>query len=122
MFDVEGDPSLLVVKNGSATGTTIGRANGALSIIREYSPDDVSRYQTSMAWGIFNYDNNKSEVFSEPGDSGSIIVDIRGRIGGMVIGSAGNDEASDMTYATPWWWLLERIKANGFPDVNLNVL
>jgi len=78
--------------------------------------------QTSMEWGIINY-NSKSEVFSEPGDSGSIIADIRGRIGGMLTsGSGKKTKSSDMTYATPFWWLLERIRANGFPNAHLNVL
>ena len=40
----------------------------------------------------------------------------------MLTGGAGKMRTTDMTYATPWWWLLERIKANGFPDAHLNVL
>lgn len=56
-----------------------------------------------------------------PGDSGSIIADIRGRIGGMLIGGAGQMDRWDIAYATPWWWLLERIRDNGFPDVHLDV-
>jgi len=74
-----------------------------------------------MEWGIINY-NSKSEVFSKPGDSGSIIADIRGCIGGMLTSGSGKTEFSDMTYATPFWWLLERIRAIGFPNVHLNVV
>ena len=48
------------------------------SIVRSYFTD-MSVNQTSMEWGIINYDS-KSEVFLEPGDSSSIIADIRGRI------------------------------------------
>ncbi|KAF8883173.1 hypothetical protein CPB84DRAFT_192052 [Gymnopilus junonius] len=81
----------------------------------------MSIHQTSMEWGIMNYDG-KSEGFSRPGDSGSIIAGIRSRIGGMLTGGAGKMKAWDMTYATPWWWLLECIKANGFPDTHLDVL
>ena len=117
MWDSAGEPCLVVVKNGNSTGTTIGRASGVFSIVREYF--DMSS-QTSMEWGIIKYDS-KSEVFSAPGDSGSVVVDIRGRIGGMLTGGSGNPTSSDMTYATPFWWLLERIKANGFPNANLNV-
>jgi hypothetical protein len=117
MWDEDGEPCLLVVKRGGATGTTIGRANGVFSIVRNYSLQmDVN--QTSMEWGIINYDN-KSEAFSEPGDSGSIIADIRGRIGGMLTAGAGKTKSTDMTYATPFWWLLKRIKANGFPKAHL---
>lgn len=120
MWDSEGELCSLVVKNGNATGTTIGRANGIFSIVREYS-NDPSIHQTAMEWGIINYDS-KSGAFSKPGDSGSIIADIRGRIGGMLTGGSGKTESSDITYATPCWWLLERIRANGFPDAHLNVV
>jgi len=120
MWDLESELCLLVVKNGNATGTTIGRANGVFSIVRDYF-NDMSVNQTSMEWGIINYDS-KSEVFSKRGDSGAIIADIRGRIGGMLTGGSGKTESSDMTYATPFWWLLGRIKANGFPNAHLNVV
>src|SRR5258707_760678 len=103
MFGLDGEPCLLVIKNGNATDTTIGRANGEFSIVRDYFPNDLTINQTSMEWGIINYDS-KSELFSEPGDSGSIIVGIRGRIGGMLTGSSGKTKISDMTYATPFWW------------------
>jgi hypothetical protein len=117
MWDSDNEPCLLVVKSGNATGTTIGRANGIFSIVRNYFGD----VQTSMEWVVINYDS-KSEVFSEPGDSGSIIADIRGRIGGLLTsGCRHQRESADMTYATPFWWLLERIKANGFPNAHLGV-
>jgi hypothetical protein len=119
MWDSDDEPCLLVVKSGNATGTTIGRANGVFSIVRDYFTD-MSVNQTSMEWAIINYDS-KSEVFSEPGDSGSAIADIRGRIGGMLTGSSGKMNSSDVTYATPFWWLLGRIRANGFPNAHLNV-
>jgi len=120
MWDSDGKPCLLVVKSGNATGTTVGRANGIFSIVRDYF-NDMSINQTSMEWGIINYDG-KSEVFSEPGDSGSAIADIRGRIGGILTGSTGKTKSSDITYATPFWWLLRRIGANGSPHAHINVV
>ena len=39
MWDVDGEPCLLVVKNGNASGTTIGRANGVFSVVRHYFMD-----------------------------------------------------------------------------------
>jgi hypothetical protein len=121
MWDADREMCLLVVKSGNATDTTIGRPNGVFSIVREYYFNNMFINDTSMEWGIINYDS-KSDVFSEPGDSGSIIADIRGRIGGMLTGGSGKTKSSDMTYATPFWWLLERIRANGFPDVHLGVV
>ena len=98
----------------------IGRANGIFSIVRDYF-DDISINQTSMEWGILNYDS-KPNVFSEPGDSGSAIADIHGCIGGMFTGGSGKTKSSDIYYATPFWWLLERIRANGFPNAHFSVV
>jgi hypothetical protein len=113
---------LLVVKSGGATDTTIGHANGVFSIVREYFTD-MSVNRTSMEWAIMSYDSD-SEAFSKPGDSGSVIADIRGHIGGMLTSglNSGKRDCSDITYATPFWWLLKRIRADGFPNVHLNVV
>lgn len=120
MWDSDGEPCLLVSKRGNATGTTLGRANDIFSVVRDYF-SDMSINQISMECGIINHDS-KSDVFSEPGDSGSIIADICGRIGGMLSGSSGKTKTSDMTYATPFWWLLKRIQANEFPNAHLGVV
>ncbi|KAI0786845.1 hypothetical protein C8Q75DRAFT_734397 [Abortiporus biennis] len=110
MRDYDREPCLLVVKNGHATGTTVGRANGVFSIVRDYF-NDMSVNQTSMEWTIMNY-SSKSNAFSACGDSGSIIADLHGRVGGMLTGGSGKIDASDMTYATPFWWLLKRIQSS----------
>ncbi|KAJ3803887.1 hypothetical protein F5876DRAFT_84203 [Lentinula aff. lateritia] len=119
MWDSDHEPCLLVVKNGHATGTTFGHANGPFLVVRTY-PLDMLTQHTSMEWGILNYDS-KSEVFLNSSDSGSIIADIRGQIGGMLTGGAGSTDSSDLTYATSFWWLLKHIKANGFCKVHLDV-
>jgi hypothetical protein len=103
-------------RTSNATKTTLGHVNSIFSIVCKYFTD-MSVNQTLMEWGIINYDS-KVEVFSEPGDSGAIITDICGCIGG----SSGKTESSDLSYATPFWWLLQRIRANGFPNAHLNVL
>ncbi|KAI1788973.1 hypothetical protein LXA43DRAFT_1096856, partial [Ganoderma leucocontextum] len=86
MLDKDAESSLLVIKNGNTTGVTIGRATGIFSYVREYFNNGT--HQTSREWAILPYDN-KSGVFSAPGDSGSIIADPRGRIGGLLTGGAG---------------------------------
>ncbi|KAF9509974.1 hypothetical protein BS47DRAFT_1410215 [Hydnum rufescens UP504] len=93
-----------------------GRATGIFSFVREYFNNGT--HQTSMEWAILPYDH-KSGDFSAPGDSGSIIVDGQGRFGGLLTGGAGKRDSLDITYATPLFWLLPRIKANGFPDAHL---
>ncbi|KAI6097141.1 hypothetical protein EV401DRAFT_2247385 [Pisolithus croceorrhizus] len=115
MLDQDGESCLIVTKNGCTTGLTIGRATGVESFVRTYFPD--GRQETSMEWAILPY-SHKSGAFSAPGDSGAIIVDGKGRIGGLLTGGAGQTESTDVTYATPFYWLLQRIKAR-FPHACL---
>ncbi|KAM6489864.1 hypothetical protein JOM56_013416, partial [Amanita muscaria] len=50
-------------------------------------------------------------AFYTLGDSGSIIADPMGRIVGLLTGGSGQTDSTDVTYATPFYWLLdERIK------------
>ena len=121
MVGQDGEPCLLVVKHGHTTGTTIGRANGALSVVRRYRAGGGAVEGDSLEWAILSYGNkSKSKVFSECGDSGSAIVDINGHMGGMLTGGSGSTDAFDITYATPFQWLLNRIKVK-FPNAHLNV-
>lgn len=55
-----------------------------------------------MKWAIIiiNYDS-KSEIFWEPGDSGSAIADIRGCIGGMLTGGCGKINPFDESMVEP---------------------
>jgi len=117
LFDAEGEHCLMVIKSGCTTGVTIGRATGVQSFVREYFPNDTQG--TSMQWAILPYDQ-KAGAFSAPGDSGAIIVDGKGRIGGLLIGDTGKAESKsiDVTYATPFYWLLKRIHTH-FPDAHL---
>jgi hypothetical protein len=117
--DQDNEPCLHVIKNGFATGVTVGRATGVFSYVREYLHDQT--FRTSMEWAILPH-GNKSGLFSADGDSGSLIVDGRGRYGGLLTGGTRKaaTESSDITYATPIWWLLPVIKSNGFPDAHLN--
>jgi hypothetical protein len=115
MRDADGEQCLIVVKSGLTTGVTIGRATGIKSFVRKYFLN--STHETSMEWAILPYDN-KSGAFSDGGDSGAIIVDGKGRIGGLLTGGTGPTASTDITYATPFYWLLERIR-NHFPDAHL---
>lgn len=116
MSDYDSEPCLLVIKNGKTSGVTIGRTNGIFSYVRQYY--DNHTHQTSIEWAILPYDH-KSGPFSVPGDSGSVVVDGLGRIGGLLTSGTGKTESFDITYATPFFWLFPRIKANGFPHSHL---
>lgn len=114
ILDTKDGTYLHVIKNGIASGVTIGRATGMFSFVR----DEVTG-QVSKEWAIYNFHRDrKITEFSAPGDSGSIIVDGLGRIGGLLTGGTGKAEAIDVTYATPMWWLWPRIKKH-FPNAHL---
>jgi hypothetical protein len=116
-LDQNGKPCLTVIKRGNATGLTVGRANNACSYVREYTFDNNSP-KTSKEWAIISLDG-ASRPFSAEGDSGSVIVDGRGRMGGLLTGGAvgatsTTDILTDITYATPINFLLKRIHSYGF--------
>ena len=66
--------------------------------------------------------NSKSGAFSRPGDSGSAVIDRKGRFAGLLTGSAGVTEVFDCTYLTINFLLkltLEHgLKANLSPWLN----
>ncbi len=117
-LDQNNDPCLMVIKNGRTTGLTIGRANNICSYARHYYDGDIG--ETSKEWPILSF-NSKSGPFSADGDSGSVIVDGQGRIGGLLTGGAAGVTLSvDITYATPISFLLRRMQENGFYKPNVS--
>ena len=115
-LDQNGEPCLTVIKRGEATGLTIGRANNILSRVRCYFGGKDP--QESKEWAIFPQDS-KPNQFSAQGDSGAVVVDGRGRIGGLITGGSGLGGFSDITYATPIDFLMQRI-TDKFPNAHLN--
>ena len=107
-LDVNGEKCLIVVKNGKTTGTTLGRVTGMESFIRTY-PEYDGIEKTSIEIAVYPY-SNKDGAFSAPGDSGSMVVDSKGRIVGLLVGGAGAIEETDVTYHTPYWWIEEQMK------------
>ena len=110
-LDANGEPCLLVIKNGRTSGVSIGRVTGIELVIREYGEYDLKR--TSLEVAVCPY-NHKSKAFSSAGDSGSIVVDGEGRLIGMLTGGSCTTESADLTYITPYFWLQERVK-KAFP-------
>ena len=109
MLDANGEKCIIVVKNGNTTDVTIGRATDIESFVREY--DDNGIHSTSIQIAIYPY-SQKDGVFSNPGDSGSVIADANGGILTILTGGAGQPETDDfdVTYAAPYYWVHERIK------------
>ena len=101
-LDVHGEKCLLVVKNGLATGTTVGRLNGLESFTH------IGVNQKSLEIAVLPYHGE----FSAAGDSGSVVLDRAGRIDGIIT------VGSDTSYLTPYWWIEEQVK-DRFPGCSL---
>jgi len=64
MLGQHSSPCLIVIKRGSATNVTIGRANHIRSFTWTYFDDDHKNPRTSKDWPILPYDH-KSGPFSD---------------------------------------------------------
>ncbi|THU84852.1 hypothetical protein K435DRAFT_397583 [Dendrothele bispora CBS 962.96] len=118
-FDQNGEPCFMVIKRGNATGLTVGRATNIFSYVRYYN-DGMRSNEPSKEWTILPFDS-KSGPFSDKGDSGSVIVDGRGRMGGLLIGGTGkNTQFLDLTYATPIGFLLRCMESRGLCKPNVD--
>ena len=109
-LDTNGRPCLIVVKNGGTTGTTVGCANGLESVKRTYPEHGIIK-QDSLEIAVVSYGKGR-DIFSDAGDSGSIVLTREGKILGMLTGGAGptSNPNTDVTWLTPFWWLQEQIK------------
>lgn len=116
-LNASGEPCLMVTKRGSATGLTVGRASNICSYVRNDSGDGIVRI--SKEWAIIQRDL-KSNAFAEVGDSGAVIVDGLGRMGGLLTGGAGKPGGFDITYATPVTFLLKCMEEKGLYKPNIN--
>ncbi|KAF9485641.1 hypothetical protein BDN70DRAFT_870939 [Pholiota conissans] len=113
MPDANDEEYILLVKNGTSTGPTMGRASGVESFVREYGKD--GNHSTFMAIAVYPYE---FVPFSAAGDSGAVVADANTkRIVGMLIGGAGkpNRNEVDVSYVTPYHSVEKSIKKI-FPD------
>ncbi len=120
----KGDQCLIVVKHGRTTGTTIGYTNGLPSVKRTY-PYREHGIEKEDSWEIAVVSDGKvpDQVFSDNGDSGSIVLTRDGHILGMLTGGAGPSPRTDISYVTPFWRILELINetypnAHAYPIID----
>lgn len=115
--DHDNDPVIMVLKKGNTSDLTVGRLNTIRAFTREYfegKPGEMSKEV-----GVLPR-NSKSGPFSYRGDSGSVVIDGKGRVCGILTGGDGATDVSDCTYVTSINFLIKRladykIKANIFP-------
>ncbi|KAI5804860.1 hypothetical protein DFH27DRAFT_512722 [Peziza echinospora] len=106
-LDANGEECLLVVKHGLTTGTTIGRVTGMESFSHNFNEYGIKGISMDIAVLAYGHANGP---FSARGDSGSIVLDRKGRIVGMVNGGAGAADRTDVTYLTPYSYPDQEIK------------
>lgn len=117
MLDANGDPCLVVFKNGAKTGMTIGRANNVSSYTRNYF---AGQYQESREWPVIPTDEH-SGAFSAKGDSGACVGDAFNRVGGILTGGSGATDSSDVTYLTPISFIMKVLhNTKHFQQAHLN--
>ncbi|KAI0950654.1 hypothetical protein AcW1_007905 [Taiwanofungus camphoratus] len=116
--DQDNDPVIMVIKNGNTSGLTVGRLNDIRSFVRRYFKGQDGTMSKEVA---VLPRTSKSGAFSAPGDSGSVVVDGKGRVCGILTGGDSATDMSDITFVTPATFIVARlrsehgIKANIFP-------
>jgi len=115
--DHDNDPVIMVLMKGNTSGLRVGRLNTIRAFVREYftgKPSEMSKEVSVLPR------NSKSGPFSHRGDSGSVVINGKGEVCGMLTGGDGATDVFDCTYLTSINFLLKRladygIKANIFP-------
>ena len=102
-LDSNGEPCLVVMKDGNTTDLTVGRYAG----LEAYLCDGLGVESVELA--VYNYDR-QSGSFSDKGDSGSLIFDGEGQMVGIVHSGMPKGESNHVTYATPAWWAIEQLR------------
>lgn len=103
--------SMVVCKRGAGFGFTVGRANNVFSFMRTRLRDD-GLVQISKHWPILSHERD-SDDFAQKSDSGSAVVNASGHAGGLITSDAGSADGTDIVYATPAAYFLNRMEANG---------
>ncbi|KAJ7900280.1 hypothetical protein B0H14DRAFT_3080626 [Mycena olivaceomarginata] len=91
-YDDNGEPCLIVMKDGNTTDLTVGRFVG----LEAYTCDEFGIESIELA--IYNYNKH---IFA--GD---------GRLVGILHSGMPKGASNHVTYATPAWWILEQIKVH----------
>jgi len=108
---------IMVLKNSSATDLTVGRLNTTRAFTRTYSdgkPGVMSREITVLPC------SSKSGPYSAKGDLGSVVVDSKSRVCGLLTCGDGDTHVADCTYLTSINFIIKRlehygVRANIFP-------
>ena len=102
-LDINSELCMVVLKDGCVSDLTFGRYAGLESFLCDKNG------VRSVELAIYNYDK-ESQPFSSKGDSGSLIVNGKGEMVGLLHSGTGTGRPTNfITYATPAWRLREWI-------------
>lgn len=99
-LDQDNDPCIMVIKRGNTSDLTIGRLNTIRSFCRVYFEGQPGQVSKEVSVLPRNFENSELGAFSEPGDSGSAVIDGKGRLAGLLTGGAGDTSIFDCTFLT----------------------
>jgi hypothetical protein len=105
LYDQNSNPCIMVIKHGRTTGLTVSHANNILSYTHNYFSNN---YKVSKEWAILPFDN-RSSAFTAKGNSSAVIVNDARWIGGLLTGSSGATDFTDVTYVIPISFVLKAI-------------
>ncbi|KAI0055877.1 hypothetical protein BV25DRAFT_1872997 [Artomyces pyxidatus] len=103
-FDNNGEPCLIVMKDGNASDLTVGRYAG----LEAYLCDDLGVESVELA--VYNRDQ-QSGPFSAKGYSGRMV--------GIIHSGMPRGGSNHVTYATPAGWAIEQLKVR-HPHADFN--
>ncbi|KAL5638031.1 hypothetical protein ACGC1H_002336 [Rhizoctonia solani] len=109
--DEFGNARIIVGKDGSTTELTWGNFVGP----EAYLCDEFGHESKELA--IYNGSKTDRTNFSGKGDSGAPIWTVDGEIVGFLHSGMPKGISNHVTYATPGWWYLERLKER-YPNAN----
>lgn len=118
MLNKDGTPCFLVLKRGRTTDMTYGIGTEIFSVTRTHIPNGPTF--KAKEWPIMPY-SKESGAFSAVGDSGAVVFDVRGRMGGLLTAGAEITDTTDITYVTPMEFLQVDIEATLKRKITINV-
>lgn len=109
-FKLKGENYHWVLKHGRTSGWTCGRLNEIRSDCRR-TWENVDREDLlTTEFCVLNIP--KFNHFSFQGDSGSCVIDLDGKIVGILHGANGDGQhfGSEITYVTPIEWVIQDVR------------
>jgi hypothetical protein len=105
--------SLRVLKHGRTSGWTAGSLNQLASNCSRNEGEGERQLVTTELCVVNLYSKTRPfNNFSFEGDSGASVIDLKGRVVGMLHGGNGKSQhhALEIAYVTPMEWVLEQIR------------